>query len=358
MEVGILGLAASGKSTLFKLLTGQQAPPTGGRRDGVQVGMARVPDPRLDALSALFKPEKTTPATVRYVDAPGIPEEHRREAAFNLPELRAADVLLIVLRAFADDAVAHPMGAVDPLRDLHFVEEEFILQDQLVIERRLERLARDLAKRKSPELLREQELLGRCLAVCERPAPLRGETLSADDLKILRGFTFLSLKPMLVVLNVGEQELAGDAFADPGWAAWRTRPGMAFTQVCATLEGELAELAGDDAAAFMADLELSESALDRVIRESYRLLGLISFFTVGDDECRAWSIRAGTPAVEAGGVIHSDIGRGFIRAEVVPCDELLAAGSLAACRQRGTLRLEGKTYLVQDGEVVHFRFNV
>jgi hypothetical protein len=188
--------------------------------------------------------------------------------------------------------------------------------------------------------------------------PLRGESFTTDEKRILRGFTFLSLKPMLVVLNVGEDDLAGDPFAAASWQEWRVRPGIAFTWVCATLEGELAELDGGDAESFMTDLGLAESALDRVIRDSYRLLGLISFFTVGDDECRAWSIRSGTPAVEAGGVIHSDIQRGFIRAEVVPYDELIDAGSLAACRQRGTLRLEGKTYLVQDGEVVHYRFNV
>jgi hypothetical protein len=163
---------------------------------------------------------------------------------------------------------------------------------------------------------------------------------------------------MLVVVNVGEEEIASDPFADGAWETWLGRPKTAFTRVCATLESELAELDGADAEAFMEELGIHDRALDRVIRESYRLLGLISFFTVGEDECRAWSVPSGTPAVEAGGVIHSDIQRGFIRAEVVPHDELLEAGSLTACRQRGTLRLEGKSYVVQDGEVVHFRFNV
>jgi GTP-binding protein YchF len=358
MDVGILGLAASGKSTLFKLLTGQEPATAGGRRDSAQIGIARVPDPRLDVLTEMYNPAKTTPATVRYVDVPGIPEEHRHEAAFSLPELRATDVLMVVVRAFASDSIAHPMGEVDPLRDLHHIDEEFILQDQMVIERRLERIDRDLAKRKSPDLAREREILARCLEVLEASTPLRVESFTADEERVLRGFTFLSLKPMLVVLNVGEDDLAGDPFAAAAWQEWGARPGVALTWVCATLEGELAELDGDDAAAFMADLGLEERALDRVIRDSYRLLGLISFFTVGDDECRAWSIRAGTPAVEAGGVIHSDIQRGFIRAEVVPYEELIDAGSLATCRQRGTLRLEGKTYLVRDGEVVHFRFNV
>ena len=358
MEVGIMGLASSGKSTLFSLLTGQDVMATPPRREGAQMGIARVPDPRLDALSALYHPKKTTPATIRYVDVPGIPEEHRGEAAFNIPELRTADALMVILRAFPDDAVAHPMGSLDPVRDLQYIEEEFILQDQMVVERRLDRLRRDLAKRKAPDLLREAELLERCLEALEAASPLRSQAFSMDDHKKLRGFTFLSLKPLLVVVNNGEDDVGANPLAGEEWAAWRERPGLAFTQVCATLEGELAELDGEDAAAFMEDLGIKDRALDRMIHESYRLLGLISFFTVGDDECRAWSIRAATPAVEAAGEIHSDIQRGFIRAEVVPHDELLEQGSLAACRQRGTLRLEGKSYEVQDGEIVHYRFNV
>ncbi len=357
MEVGIMGLAASGKSTVFGLLTGQEG--TSSRRDSAQVGIARVPDARLGALSTMYEPEKTTPATVRYVDVPGIPEEHRQgEAAFNLPELRSADALMVVLRAFTDESVAHPMGTVDPLRDLQHIEEEFILQDQLVVERRLERIRKDLARRKTPELEREGRLLERCLEVLESEKSLRLEEFSDDEHKQLRGFTFLSLKPILVVVNVGDGDMAEDPFASKAWATWRGRPGMAFTHVCATLEHELSQLDDADVATFMEEYGITDLAVDRVIRESYRLLGSISFFTVGDDECRAWSVRTGTPAVEAGGVIHSDIQRGFIRAEVIPCEALLEAGSLAACRDQGTLRLEGKTYPVQDGEVVHFRFNV
>ena len=357
MEVGIMGLAVSGKSTVFGLLTGQAATST--RRDAAQIGIAQVPDPRLGALTTMYEPEKTTPATVRYVNVPGIPEEHRQgEAAFNLPELRSADALMVVVRAFADESVAHPMGSVDPIRDLRHIEEEFILQDQLVVERRLERIRKDLAKRKMSELERENLILERCLEVLESERPLRAEDFSADELKQLRGFTFLSLKPVLVVVNVGDDEMAEDPFTNEAWAQWRNCPGMAFTRVCATLEHELSQLDGTEIAPFMEEYGITDRAIDRVIHESYRLLGLISFFTVGEDECRAWSVNIDTPAVEAGGVIHSDIQRGFIRAEVVPNDALLEAGSLAACREQGTLRLEGKTYAVQDGEVVHFRFNV
>lgn len=356
MEVGILGLAASGKSTVFNLLTGRRDDPAAGRRDAATVGVARVPDARLDRLSEIFRPRKHTPAVVQYVDVPGLPEEHRAE--LGLTELRSADELMVVLRGFSGDAVPHPLGAVDPVRDLGRIEDELLLQDLIVVERRLERLGRDLAKRRDAALEAEQRLLERCREVLEDGRPLRSEDLSADESRLLRGFTFLSLKPMLVVLNVDESAPTADPFGEPAWAPWLERPQTAFTRVCATLEGELAELDGDDAAAFMADLGIEEPAVDRVIRESYRLLGLVSFFTVGEDECRAWSIRRGTPAVEAAGVIHSDLARGFIRAEVVRHEELLAAGSMAACRQRGTLRLEGRSYAVEDGDVVHVRFNV
>jgi len=358
MEVGIMGLAASGKSTLFRLVTGTDPAIGAGRRDQSQLGIARVPDDRLDALARMYEPKKTTPATIRFADVPGIPDEHRGEAGFNLPELRTTDALMVVLRAFESDAVAHPKGTIDPLRDLEHIEEEFILQDQMVVERRLERLHKDIQKRRDPELERERDLLQSCLATLEAGRPLRSETYDQNAEKKLRGFTFLSSKPMLVVVNVGEDRLADDPLTDPMWSDWIPRPGIAFTRVCATLEAELAELDGDDATAFMDDLGLSDRALDRIIGEAYRLLGLISYFTVGEDECRAWSIPDGSSALDAAGVIHSDIQRGFIRAEVVPFDELLDAGSLSACRQRGTLRLEGKTYTVADGEVVHFRFNV
>ena len=358
MEVGIMGLAASGKTSLFSLLTGLDSETAGGRRDVSQIGIAKVPDPRLDALAAMYKPKKFTPATIRFADVPGIPDEHRGDTSFNLPELRTADALMVVLRGFPSDAVAHPMGSVDPLRDLEHIEDEFILQDQMVVEKRLERLRKDIQKRHDPELERERDLLERCLEILESATPLRNETFDANQTKKLRGFTFLSLKPVLVVVNVGEDDVASDPFSSPAWEAWTSRPGLAFTRFCATLETELAELDGDDALVFMEDLGLDDRALDRIIGESYRLLGLISFFTVGEDECRAWSILDGTEALEAAGEIHSDIQRGFIRAEVVPQDELLEVGSMSGCRQRGTLRLEGKTYKVLDGEVVHFRFNV
>jgi len=355
MDIGILGLSAGGKSTLFTLLTGT---PPDARHDAVTAGMATVPDPRLDRLSELFKPKKHTPATIRYVDVPGIPAEHGREGSLNISELRTMDVLMVVLRAFDNDAVPHPLLTIDPVRDLARIEEEFLLQDLMVVEKRLERLNKDLMKRKVPDLERQQAVLTRCLEILEDGRPLRSEEFSESEEKNLRGFTFLSLKPLLAVVNLDEANVGSNPFEDDAWSEWRNRPKMGFSSVCATLEGELADLDEDDATAFMEDLGLTDRALDRIIRDSYGLLGLISFFTVGEDECRAWSIRRGTPAVEAAGVIHSDIERGFIRAEVVPYDVLLEAGSLAKCRTEATLRLEGKTYEIADGDVVHFRFNV
>ncbi len=358
MEVGILGRSMSGKTTLFNLLTGSEEVTGAGGRGRSHMGMARVPDERLEKLAALYSPKKTTPATVRYVDVPALPDEHGREGTMNLAELRTMDALMVVLRDFSSSGVPHPDGSVDPVRDLAHIEEEFLLQDQMVVEKRLERLAKDLAKRRDPGLAAEQQVLRKCLEALEAGTPLRAAGLDESEVQRLRGFTFLSLKPMLVVVNVDEDRVGEDPFGEDRWGEWVDRPGLGFTAVSATLEGELAQMDGPDAEELMADLGITDRALDRVIRESYRLLGLISFFTVGADECRAWSIRQGTPAVEAAGVIHSDIQRGFIRAEVVRWDELLEAGSMAACRQKGTLRLEGKAYAVQDGDVVHFRFNI
>ena len=356
MEIGILGLAASGKTTLFNLMT-EQGSAAVSRREGTGLGGARVPDSRLERLSALFVPKKTTPATIRYADIPGIPAEHGRQGAFNLPELRTMDALMVVVRAFDEEAVPHPLTTVDPVRDLAYIDEEFLLQDQIVIERRLDRLVKDIQKRPAPELNSEHALLERCRALLEEGQPLRAQTFDPNEAKVLRGFTFLSSKPMLVVLNVGEGASPDEA-SEVATRQWCDRPGVAFTRACATLEGELAELDAADAAAFMAELGIADRALDRIVEQSYELVGLISFFTVGEDECRAWSIVRGTAAVDAAGEIHSDIQRGFIRAEVVRWDALLEAGSLAACRPNGSLRLEGKTYVVADGDVVHFRFNV
>ncbi len=356
MEFGIVGLELSGKTTLFSLLTGHTPQVTGKRE--AHVGIAQVPDSRLDRLTAMFQPKKHTPATVRFVDVPGITRGGAQ--SLNIPELRTMDGLAVVLRAFPSDEIPHPEGEVDPARDLDLLETEFLLADLAVVENRLERLARDLAKRRTPELEAEQEVLERCRTTLEDGTPLRDAGLSPDDEKRVRGFTFLTLKPLLAILNAGEDDAADlhAVVAGSGLGPWLERDTVGVVAVSATLEEEISRLGPDDQAAFLEDLGLPDRALDRLLRAAYGLLGLISFFTVGEDECRAWSIPDGTPAVRAAGAIHSDIERGFIRAEVVGWEELLDAGSTAACRTRGTLRLEGKDYRVQDGDVINFRFNI
>lgn len=357
MEFGILGLELSGKSTLFSLLTGGHPQAARGRREA-RVGVAHVPDPRLEALAAVFKPKKVTPATVQFVDVPSI--SRAGSQALNLPELRVVDGLAVVLRAFAADEVPHPEGSVDPARDLELIETELLLADLRVAEARLDRIGKDLVKRKSPELELEHRAVERCLRRLEDGVPLRDLELSADEEKVLKGFTFLSRKPMLVILNVGENDIGDLEGAVRGFGLERLlgRPRVAISVVCATLEQEISKLQPEDQAAFLADLHLPDRALDRLLTAAFRLLGLISFRTAGEDECRAWPILEGTTAARAAGTVHSDFERGFIRAEVVDWRELVDAGSYSACRNRGTLRLEGRDYVVREDDVIVFRFNV
>jgi hypothetical protein len=356
MQLGILGFPKVGKTTLFNILTAShQATDKFSASRQTNVGVAQVPDPRLARLRDLFSPKKYTPATVEYLDIPGIRKGEGRES-LDLGKLRTVDALVHVVRAFADPELPHPAGSVDPARDLLELELELILADHELVERRLERLAQSAKRGLKPEEERERALLGDVvLPALEAERPLREVELAAEDERRLRGFQLLSAKPMLVVWNVGESDLAG---ADPAKAGWSPRPKSEAVVVSAPIEQEIAGLAEGEQREFLAELGLSEPSIDRVIRASHHLLGLLSFFTVGEDEVRAWTIRRGTRAREAAGTIHSDIERGFIRAEVVGWEELVRLGSLAACRTAGSLRLEGKEYEVQDGEVIHFRFAV
>ena len=335
----------------------REAARSGGKAEA-SVGVSRVPDERLDRLTALFNPRKRVPATVEFADLAGAGgAQTGAQALLDVAPFRNADALLHVVRMFRDPAVPHPAGAVDPARDVRTMEDEVILADLGVVERRLERLERDLKKGSNPDLRREQDVLVGCGEALEAGRPLRALTLPSDDAKRLRGFQFLSAKPLLLVLNLDESDLprADEAVHLAGLESFMTGTATRAVPICAKIELEIAELDAPDAAAFMADLGLRESGLDRVIRASYDLLGYISFFTVGEDECRAWSIPRETSAVLAAGEIHSDISRGFIRAEVVRYEELIARGSLAACREHGELRLEGKDYVVVDGDVINFR---
>jgi GTP-binding protein YchF len=358
LRAGLIGFPSSGKTALFQLLTSAREAPRPSGRQEANVGVSRVPDERLDRLTELFKPRKHTPATVEFADMGGAGGARTGAAALlDVAPFRNADALLHVVRMFRDPAVPHAAGSVDPARDVRTMEEEVILADLGVVERRLERLERDLKKSANAELKKEQEILQRCRALLEDGTPLRTLDLPPEDARRLRGFQFLSAKPLLIVLNVDEADLpqADRAVELAGIAQYVQGANTRAVPICAKIELEIAQLDAADATAFMADLGLRESGLDRVIRASYELLGYISFFTVGEDENRAWSIPRGTTAQLAGGEIHTDIQRGFIRAEVVRYEHLLARGSLGACRDHGELRLEGKDYIVLDGDVINFR---
>jgi GTP-binding protein YchF len=358
LHAAVIGLPGTGKTTLFQLMTSVRDASRG--KGDVSVGISRVPDERLDRLTTLFNPRKRVPATVEFTDV--IAPRTGAHALIDVAGYRNADALVHVVRAFRDESVPHPSGSVHPARDAQAMEDELILADLGVVERRVERLEKDLKKGRTAELELERDLVERCKAALERGEPLRALALAPDDLKRLRGFQFLSAKPLLLVVNVDEadvERVAGGierVAAATGLTDFLARAATRAVALCAKIELEIADLERADAAAFLADLGLSESGLDRVIRVTYDLLGYMSFFTVGEDECRAWSIARGTPALLAAGEIHSDIQRGFIRAEVVAYDALIARGSMAACREHGEVRLEGKEYVVKDGDVINFRF--
>lgn len=347
MKLGIIGPARSGKTTFFNALTrraGESA--SGGAHPVPVLGVVAVPDPRLDWLSQLYRPKKTTHAQVTYMDLQGAPSstDHKHEyMSLLLTHMRPMDAFLLVLRNFPDDTCGPPRVE----RDFRELEEEFIIADLATVEKRLERIAVEHQKGRKiagPE----KELLEACLATLNAEKPLRSNPslASAPELK---GFTFLSSKPVLVIVNNADDDDREPEFSLGGVERMGIR---------AKLEMELAQLPEADARAFMQDFGLVESALDRVIARSYSLLQLSTFFTVGEDEVRAWTITRDLPALEAAGVVHTDMKKGFIRAEVVAYHDLQEAGDYAAARKHGMVRLEGKTYPVRDGDVIHFRFNV
>lgn len=361
MQIGIVGLPLSGKTTFFNLLTRSEAE-TGfaSGKKKVNMGISRVPDTRVDRLSAIWHPKKTTYATIRYVDVAGVERGSGNEGLPGeiLGHLKNTDALLLVVRAFENDQVPHPEGSLDPLRDLDNLAGEFLISDLIIVESRLERIAKQMKGKVEKSLEEERRVLERCREALEAEQPLRDLDLNRDEERIIRGFQFLTLKPLIIALNVGEADVSrGEELLVPVTDRWVSET-VAATYLCATIEQEIAELGTEDAQAFLDDLGLPCSATDRVIRTSYDLLGLISFFTMGEDECRAWTVRRGTLAPQAAGTIHTDLERGFIRAEVVQYDDFVAAGTLAACREKGVLHVEGKDYVVRDGDILNIRFNI
>lgn len=360
MHIGIIGLPNSGKTTIFNALTRGDVAPTDYSTGHMEVHTAvvHVPDERVDALAAMYKPQKVTYAQVQYKDIAGLAKglgETGGLAGPLLNEIANNDALLHVVRAFHNPNVLHPEGDVDPARDIELVETELLLNDMQIISNRLERVEQRIGKGGNPKevqaLKEEKELLQRLLEAVENEIPLRELELSPDEEKSIRSFAFLTLKPMLILLNIdddADEEIAAQYQMD--------KPNVAVTALRGKLEAELAQMEPEEAAEFLTDFGIAEPGLSRVIRLSYQLLRVQSFFTVGEDEVRAWTIPIGATAVEAAATIHTDLARGFIRAEVIRFEDLIAAGSMAEARKQATLRLEGKDYVVQDGDIVHIRF--
>ena len=352
MKIGLVGLPSAGKSSIFRILTGQ-AKPAESFQAKASVGVAKVPDHRLDVLTKMFQPKKTVPATVDLVDIIGITKgasESSVSAQF-LTQIRSMDALLHVVRQFEDDALEPAIPVAAAIRS---VQDELLLADLAVVEKRLERLEKDVLKLGRKEDRAELELIGRCKAALEAETPLRALGLSPDEQKTLRGYGLFTLKPELKVINVAES-LVADAAATE---ALRAQAGGDAIVLSAAVEEEIAALDESERDAFLAEYGLKEPARDRLLRAAYELLGFISFLTVGPDECRAWPIERGTDAQHAAGVIHSDLERGFIRAETVSYADLVEAGGLAEAKRAGKFRLEGKDYEVKDGDVLNIRFNV
>jgi ribosome-binding ATPase len=355
MQTGIIGLPQVGKTSLFRILTGAKVDARSSPAQ-MHLGIARVPDARVAKLAEVFKPKKVTYATIEYVDIGGLQRDREKNSASLVP-LREADALAHVVRLFENPAVPHEAGSLDALRDIESVEIELMLYDLEQATKRIERVEKDLKKKKETILETELALLNRCRAALESEKPLRELEFKPEEIKMLTGFMFLTRKPMLYVLNLGDDEAADiDRVVEKyHLEKLASKPQTAVVPFCGKIEAELAELDPAEVAEMMKAYGLAESGRDRLIQASYRLLGLLSFLTSGEPEVRAWTIKRGMTAQEAAGAIHSDLERGFIKAEVVNWEDLLKAGSFGAAREKAQVRLEGKDYIVRDGDVILFR---
>ena len=361
MKIAITGLANSGKTTIFNALTGMNLETTNYATviSEPHLGVVKVPDSRVNRLSEIYKPKKTTYATVEYVDFIGLTKGDMEQNRKVFDLVKDADALVHVVRGFQDESVSHPIGTVDPLRDAETIELEMIFGDLELVDKRLERMEQGLKRGKKPDES-EKKLLLKCKAILESEKPLRDADFSEEDMKAMRHLQFMSIKPEVIVLNVDEQEVNSETTGKTVSDLQSIFKGQQakLLSMCGKIEMEIAQLSPGEARIFLDDLGINEPALDKLIRVSYDLLGLISFLTFGEDEVRAWTIEKGMNAQKAAGRIHSDIERGFIRAEIVSYDDFIANGSMNAAREKGLFRLEGKTYEVKDGDMINFRFNV
>ena len=361
IEIGIVGLAQSGKTTIFNALTGGKSDT---RSLAPHIGIAKVPEPRLKVLADMLHPKKVVPAEVSYIDIGASVKDlggGKGVGGQILHQLSNADALIDVVRSFADETVPHIEGSLDVDRDIATANLELTLHDLGIIGRRLEKIEESLKGAKPAErqsLLPEQKLLTRLKVGMEKEQPIREMGISPDEAKLIANYQFLTAKPRLIVVNIGEEQIAQADSIQEELNARYARAGSRVITLCGELEMEITQLDDEAAKAFRAEYGLPESGLEHVVELSYELLGLVSFFTTVSDEMKAWSIPEGTPALKAAGKIHSDIERGFIRAEVISYDDLMKCGTMAEAHKKGLLRLEGKGYTVQDGDVITFLFNV
>ncbi len=360
MKLGIIGLPQSGKTTLFNALTRGHAPTTASAgRIEVHTAVVDVPDPRVDLLSGMFKPKKTIYAKVTYADIAGLEAGAAKTGVSGqlLNQLTQMEGFIHVVRCFEDDNVPHPNGSVNPGRDVESMLGELLLNDLIAVERKLERLTEERKKGGTDKAInaRQAELFERIHKTLSESTPLRKMDFNAEEEKELASFGLLSRKPILTAFNLGEGQSAP-------FDAAQGKPALNLDHPCVALQGklemEIAQLPPEDAVVFMQEYGIEEPSLNRMIRLSYDLLQLMSFFTVGEDEVRAWTVQRGATAVEAAGAIHTDLQRGFVRAEVVAYDDLASLGSMQEAKAKGRLRLEGKEYPVKDGDIVHIRFNI
>jgi GTP-binding protein YchF len=359
MQLGIVGLPFSGKTTLFQAITKTHLDSAAASKADAHLGSVKVPDPRLDRCSELFKPKSTVHAAIEFVDVAGLKKGASGTAQFTtgfLSAVKTNDALIQVVRMFEQAPVPHPDGSIDPLRDVAAFETEFLLGDMAILEARIDKIHKQMGRTHDEQMKKELPVVEKCLALLQAEKPLRNEELSKEELHLLKPYQLLTLKPMLIALSFDEsqQAIAEETVfrVAAAKAGLRTRVLSFFGKI----DMEMSELSGEDAKLFMEEYGIRESALDTLIREAYALLGLQSFLTVGEDECRAWTIRTGMTAQEAAGVIHSDFVQKFIRAEVVHYDDFLAAqGSFAKAKESGHWRLEGKAYVVRDGDILNIR---
>ena len=359
MKIAIIGLSNSGKTTVFNALTGQNIeitvyPTTSGEP---HMCIVRVPDLRLNKLAEIFRPKKTTHATIEYIDYIGLTKGNMEQNRKVFDLIKGVDAIVHVVRVFEDNAVVHPTGNVDPLRDIGTIELELIFGDLEFVEKRLERMEQGAKKGKKPDES-EERLLIKCKDFLHKEIPLRDVIFNEEEQNSMKPLQFLSTKPEIVVLNVEERDLNTDYIKGLQSSLLSRYPLFYGLTLCGKIEMEIAQLSRDDAKVFLDDLGLEEPASNKLIKICYDRLGLISFFTYVGDEVRAWTIAKGTNALKASGKVHSDIERGFIRAEVISFADFFSIGGIHAAREKGLLRLEGKTYEVKDGDIINFRFNV